>query len=104
MVHYINNKLVKSTYVASNEWLALYTINIAQHGALYGLCSGAVLSALLLIFTFEKDILTTSFMPLSLLAESFGLDGGLGGGTIVPTESGVGGRAGGDTGKTKVIF
>lgn len=39
----------------------------------------------------------TSFIPLSLAEGSFGLDGGRGGGTIVPTESGVDGRAGGDT-------
>lgn len=43
----------------------------------------------------EKWVHTISLIPQSLPEVSFGLEAGLGGGTIVPTERGVAGLAGG---------
>lgn len=41
----------------------------------------------------KKSIHTISLIPLSFPVESFGLEAGLGGGTMVPTERGVVGLA-----------
>lgn len=42
---------------------------------------------------FKKSIHTISLIPLSFPVDSFGLEAGLGGGTMVPTERGVVGLA-----------
>lgn len=41
----------------------------------------------------KKSIHTISLIPLSFPVDSFGLEAGLGGGTMVPTERGVEGLA-----------
>lgn len=45
------------------------------------------------IIIIKKSIHTISLIPLSFPVDSFGLDAGLGGGTMVPTERGVVGLA-----------